>query len=151
MVSAYNTHQTNDKSKLKITLSSPYSRAMYQHFRFNMTISLTRLWAQCPVRSSSQAPFLAYFLYFKKIKVGSCGLHVLCVSVDPPLWTNWTPWPAQRIPMAVNLGFSRPEPLLFHSSSFSVVLTRLSGPRSRPPTYQKIWYGRESNPGPLDL
>jgi hypothetical protein len=29
--------------------------------------------------------------------------------------------------------FSRLDPLLFHSSSFSIVLTRLSGPRSRPP------------------
>jgi hypothetical protein len=34
-------------------------------------------------------------------------------------------------------GFSRPEPLLFHSSSSSIVLTRLSGPCSRPPTSQK--------------
>jgi hypothetical protein len=34
--------------------------------------------------------------------------------------------------------FSRPEPLLFLSSSSSVVLTRQSGPRSRPTT-QKIW------------
>jgi hypothetical protein len=31
--------------------------------------------------------------------------------------------------MAVNLGFLDPEPLLFHSSSSSVILTRLSGPR----------------------
>jgi hypothetical protein len=35
--------------------------------------------------------------------------------------------------------FSRPEPLFFLSSSSSVVLTRLSGPRSRPTTSQKIW------------
>jgi hypothetical protein len=42
--------------------------------------------------------------------------------------------------------FSRPEPLLFYSSSSSVDLTRLSGPRSRPTTTQKI---SESNPGPL--
>jgi hypothetical protein len=34
---------------------------------------------------------------------------------------------------------SRPEPLLFLSSSSSLVLTRLSGPRSRPTTSQKIW------------
>jgi hypothetical protein len=34
---------------------------------------------------------------------------------------------------------SRPEPLLFLSSSPSIVLTRLSGPRSRPTTSQKIW------------
>jgi hypothetical protein len=35
--------------------------------------------------------------------------------------------------------FSRPEPLLFLSSSSSVVLTRLSRARSRPTTSQKIW------------
>jgi hypothetical protein len=35
--------------------------------------------------------------------------------------------------------FSRPESLLFLPSSSSVVLTRLSGPRSRPTTSQKIW------------
>jgi hypothetical protein len=34
---------------------------------------------------------------------------------------------------------SRPEPLLFLPSSSSVVLTKLSGPRSRPTTSQKIW------------
>jgi hypothetical protein len=33
---------------------------------------------------------------------------------------------------------SRPEPLVFLSSSSSVVLTRLSGPRSRPTTSRKI-------------
>jgi hypothetical protein len=47
--------------------------------------------------------------------------------------------------------FSVPEPLLFHSSSSLIVLTRLSGPRSRPTTSQKIWERRESNSGPLDL
>jgi hypothetical protein len=35
--------------------------------------------------------------------------------------------------------FSRPEPLRFLPSSFSVLLTRLSGPCSRPITSQKIW------------
>jgi hypothetical protein len=34
---------------------------------------------------------------------------------------------------------SRPEPLLFLSSSSSIVLKRLSGPRSRPTASQKIW------------
>jgi hypothetical protein len=34
---------------------------------------------------------------------------------------------------------SRPEPLLFLPSSSSVVLTRLSGPRSTSTTSQKIW------------
>jgi CBS-domain-containing membrane protein len=37
------------------------------------------------------------------------------------------------------LGFSRQEPLLFLSSSSTVVLMRLSGPRFRPNTSQKIW------------
>jgi hypothetical protein len=49
-----------------------------------------------------------------------------------------SPWPLFR--------FSRPEPLLFFPSNSSVVLTRLSGPRSRPTTSQKIWWRRESNP-----
>jgi hypothetical protein len=35
--------------------------------------------------------------------------------------------------------FSIPEPLLFISNSSPVVLGRLSGPRSRPTTSQKIW------------
>jgi hypothetical protein len=35
-------------------------------------------------------------------------------------------------------GFLDPEPLLFHSSSSSVILTRLSGPCSRPTTSQEI-------------
>jgi hypothetical protein len=48
-------------------------------------------------------------------------------------------WSAQWIPTAVNLDFLDPEPLLFHSSSSSVILTRLSGPSSRPTTSQKIW------------
>jgi hypothetical protein len=34
---------------------------------------------------------------------------------------------------------SRPEQILFVLSSSSVVLTRLSGPRCRPTTFQKIW------------
>jgi hypothetical protein len=34
---------------------------------------------------------------------------------------------------------------------YSRVLTRLSGPRSRPTASQKIWKRRESNLEPLDL
>jgi hypothetical protein len=37
------------------------------------------------------------------------------------------------------LGFLDPEPLLFHSSSSSVILTRLSGLRSRSIISHKIW------------
>jgi hypothetical protein len=51
------------------------------------------------------------------------GCHV--VGVTDPLR------PYSRLP--------KPEPLLFLSSSSSVVLTRLSGPRSRPTTSQKMW------------
>jgi hypothetical protein len=40
-------------------------------------------------------------------------------------------WPYFRL--------SRPDPLTFLPSSFSIVLMRLSGPRSRPTTSQKIW------------
>jgi hypothetical protein len=48
-------------------------------------------------------------------------------------------WSGQLIPMVVNLNFLDLEPLLFHSSSSSVILTRLSGHRSRPTSCQKIW------------
>jgi hypothetical protein len=44
-------------------------------------------------------------------------------------------------------GISRPESLLFLPSSFSIVLTRLRGPRFRPTTSQKMWLSREWNPG----
>jgi hypothetical protein len=57
----------------------------------------------------------------------------------------------QRIPMAVNLDFLDPEPLLFHSSSSPVIPKRLSGPCSMPTTPQKIWQCWESNLGHLDL
>jgi hypothetical protein len=43
---------------------------------------------------------------------------------------------------------SRPNPLLFLSSNSSVVLTRLSGPRSRRTTSQEMGQCRKSN---LDL
>jgi hypothetical protein len=56
-----------------------------------------------------------------------------------PLRVEGVAWSAQRISTAVNLVFFRPEPLVFHSSSSSVVLTWLSGPRSTSPIFQKIW------------
>jgi hypothetical protein len=46
---------------------------------------------------------------------------------------------AQWIATAINLGFLDLEPLPFHSSSSSVILMRLSGPRYRPTTPWKIW------------
>jgi hypothetical protein len=48
-------------------------------------------------------------------------------------------WSAQRFPTAVNLSFLDPEPLLFHSCSSSIILMRLSGFRSKPTTFRKIW------------
>jgi hypothetical protein len=57
----------------------------------------------------------------------------------------------QRISTAVNLDFLDLEPLLLDSSSSSVILTRLSGPCSRPIASQKIWQRLKSNPGPLEL
>jgi hypothetical protein len=44
------------------------------------------------------------------------------------LWVEGVVWSAQRIPTVLNLDFLDPEPLLFHSSSSSVILTRRSGP-----------------------
>ena len=63
-------------------------------------------------------------------------------------------WSAQRVPTAVSLCFLDGSRYFFYSSISSIDLTRLtrlSGPRSRPTTTQKIWQRRESNPGPLYL
>jgi hypothetical protein len=62
-------------------------------------------------------------------------LHMMCQI----LRIEGVAWSAQRIPTDVNLDFLDLELLLFHSSSSSVTLTRLSGPPSRPTTSQKIW------------
>jgi hypothetical protein len=47
-------------------------------------------------------------------------------------------WPARRIPLAVFSILDRSR-YFFFSSSSSIILTRLSGPRSRPTTSEKIW------------
>jgi hypothetical protein len=47
-------------------------------------------------------------------------------------------WSARRIPHGRQSQFSRPEPLLFLSSSSSFILMRLNGPRSGPTATQKI-------------
>ena len=59
-------------------------------------------------------------------------------------------WSAQRIPRPLISVFWTGA-ATFYSSSSSIDLTRLSGPRSRPTTTQKIWQRRESNPRPLYL
>jgi hypothetical protein len=76
--------------------------------------------------------------------------HVGAVSANF-LRIEGVTWSAQRISMAVNLDSLDREQLLFHSSRSSVILTRLSGPRSRPTTSQKISQRRKLKPGPLNL
>jgi hypothetical protein len=55
----------------------------------------------------------------------------LSTKLVSPGQRNLSPRPYSR--------FYRPEPLLFLPSSSSIVLTSLSGARSRPTTSQKIW------------
>jgi hypothetical protein len=64
-------------------------------------------------------------LLVSEVSAKFCGYRVPCGQRDGSLR------PYSRI--------SRPEPVLFLSSSSSIVLTRLSGPPSRPTTSQKIW------------
>jgi hypothetical protein len=49
--------------------------------------------------------------------------------------------------MAINLGIVDPVPLLFYLSSSSVILMRLSGPRSRPTISQNNPVGLGIEPG----
>jgi hypothetical protein len=56
----------------------------------------------------------------------------------PTFEDKWCPVVSVPDPQAV-FSVTRPEPLLFLSSSSSIVLTKLSGPRSRSTTSQKIW------------
>jgi hypothetical protein len=60
--------------------------------------------------------------------------------------------PGQRggSPMVVNLSLLDRNPT-FLSKCSSFIRTRLSGPRSRSTTAQKIWQDPESNPGPVGL
>jgi hypothetical protein len=60
-----------------------------------------------------------------EVRANFCWQRVLRVKSD------WYLQPYSR--------FSRPGPLVFLRSSSSIVLTRLSGPRSRCTTSQKIW------------
>jgi hypothetical protein len=66
-------------------------------------------------------------------------------------WPFWpiegVAWSPERIPTAVNLNCLDAEPLLFHSSSSSIILTRLSGPRSRLTTSQKSVVAPGIDPG----
>ena len=56
-------------------------------------------------------------------------------------------WSAQRVPTAVNLCFLDRSRYFFYSSSSSIDLTRLSGPRSRHTTSQKNLVAPGIEPG----
>jgi hypothetical protein len=71
---------------------------------------------------------------------------------DRRLLAKLVPTFADRVPRGQRDGslrpysrFLRPKPLLSPPNSYSVVLTTLSGRRSRPTVSQKIWKRRESN------
>jgi hypothetical protein len=67
-----------------------------------------------------------------EVSANICGQRVQCGQRDGSLR------PYSR--------FARPDPLLFLPSTSTIVLTKLSRPRSRPTTSQKIWYSREPKP-----
>jgi hypothetical protein len=58
------------------------------------------------------------------------------VCTDSVAWVRQWTIPIERPPL---VGEVRTGTATFFSSSSSVVLTRLSGPRSKPTTSQKIW------------
>jgi hypothetical protein len=71
----------------------------------------------------------------------------MLAKLVPTLGIEGVTWSAQQIPVAVNLGFLDPEPLLFYSGSSLVILTRLSGPRSRHTTSEKNLVAPGMEPG----
>jgi hypothetical protein len=93
-----------------------------------------------------QRAFLLASAIFKNInKTNSVALvRVRTIPTErPPLVgevsANFCGWRVLRGQHNGSLRFSRSQPLLFLSSSSSIVLTRLGGRRSRPTTSQKIW------------
>jgi hypothetical protein len=97
----------------------------------------------------------AYLLLLKKLRGLSPRANytdratAACRRSDCPLLRiEGATWSAWRIPTSVFSVFERGA-ATFLSSSSSVVLTRLSGPHSRPTTF--FCSARELNPGPLDL
>jgi hypothetical protein len=116
------------------------------------THSLSLYWLSYPV--ARKGSILNYFVIFeqlsKKKKTKTPWLLVRKRTVPtkrPPLVSEVSAnFCGYRVSCGQRNGsprslirFSWPEPLLFHSSSSSLILTRLSGPRSRPTTSQKIW------------
>jgi hypothetical protein len=62
-----------------------------------------------------------------------------CCSRDSSVGIVTKLWGERTTNVSSRLALSRPESLLFLPSSSSIVLKRLSGPRSGPTTFQKIW------------
>jgi hypothetical protein len=118
---------------------------------------MSRLPRQCGILNISQPYWpprpvtgIAFYFFTSKKKTEVRGLSTRAKYTDRLTATcrrskcqllriegaTWSVW---KIPTAV-LTFSRPEQLLFLSSTSSIVLTRMSGSRSRPTTSEKLWY-----------
>jgi hypothetical protein len=101
--------------------------------------SLTTIWSSTPCYKVSYT----FFFYFNSVVL----VRKRNIPIERPqpvgeVSANFS-WRGCRVvsatdPHGRNLRFLDPKPLLFHSSSSAIILTRLSGPRSRPTTSQKI-------------
>jgi hypothetical protein len=103
---------------------------------------LWKYWKGLSIRSQC---FVWKFLFnyngfrfsFARISHSHLAVSLLFAQLLKPYWKK------KRHQFAVHshfsLGFLDPELLLFGSSSSSVILMRLSGPRSRPNISQKMW------------
>jgi hypothetical protein len=87
--------------------------------KLGIVITISVVWVRERTILTERPPLVG------EISVNVCGQWVPRGHRDGSLWPHF--W------------LSRPEQLLFLSSSSSIVLTRLTGPRSRPSTSQKIW------------
>jgi hypothetical protein len=123
------------------------------NFIFNLLIQIPVLFSWWNMIYTHQQHSLLYILsiVFEIYKTELNSVAWVCertiLTERPPLVGKVSGnFCGQRVPRGQRDGslqpysrLSRPEPLLFLPSSFSVVLTRLSGPRSRPTTSQIIW------------
>jgi hypothetical protein len=88
--------------------------------------------------SESHSHYTKFHVFSRQANYTGPSDRRLSAKLVPTFADRNVAWSAQRIPTAVNLVFLKPEPLLFHSSSSSFILARLSGSRCRPTTSQKI-------------
>jgi hypothetical protein len=84
---------------------------------------------------------MQWFVVFKAVYKHGRDLYDLCLNhgnfLVPTLVDRGCRVVRATNPHGRLFLFSRPKPILFHSSSSSIILTRLSGPRLRPTTSQK--------------